>query len=190
MEIASWQAPEEKWNWPSKMCIHLNPQRDHLFQMEKQKNPTLYWEWPRTLGVGLVQIPLWKDQTYSSYFKMILTPDYKIRLLWLVPKARLRCFRLPFVSTGCGIASFIEKSNTFPGYRLSTHRNGPLLTWITWLNIPSLHKRWPKFWNWRRNLISNQMLAIKNFKNWKLWGRHLTRSHKSQHFLLNFEVWR
>lgn len=129
------------------------PSERSPFSDGKTKNPTLDWEQPRTLGVGLVQIPLWKDQTYSSYFKMILTPDYRIRFL-------------------------------------STHRNGPLLTWITWLNILSLRKRWPKFWNWRRNLISNQMLAFKNFKNWKLWGRDLTRSHKSQHFLLNFEVWR
>lgn len=110
MEIASWQALDEKWHWPSNVYLPQLSERPP-FSDGKTKNPTLYWEQPKTLGVGLVQLPLWEDQIYLSYFEMILTPDYKWRLLWSVPKARLRCFRLPFVSTGCGTASFLNKSD-------------------------------------------------------------------------------
>jgi len=37
VEIASWQALDEKLHLPSNMHIGLNPLRHQLFQMEKQK---------------------------------------------------------------------------------------------------------------------------------------------------------
>lgn len=83
-----------------------------------------------------------------------------------------------------------------------------LLSWKNWIFFQAFHRwkkilaswdniivilcygmREPKFPNWRRILISNQRLAIKDSKLEALWYR-LTRKPRSQNFLLNFEIWR
>lgn len=68
-------------------CVCLNPLRDHLVQLEKQ-NPALDWEHTTTLRADLIQAHLGKDQM-NFLCLMILTPNYKIRVLWSVPKVKI-----------------------------------------------------------------------------------------------------
>lgn len=113
------------------MCVRLNPLRDHLVQLEKH-NPALDWEHTATPGAGIIQTRLGKEQMNFLYVT-ILTPNYKIRVLWLVPKVKIEWFRTLFISTGCGITSFLDKLDILPGSRLFTGAKRSLLAETTWL---------------------------------------------------------
>lgn len=148
-------------------CVCLNPLRDHLVQLEKQ-NPALDWEHKMTLGAGLIQTHLGKDRMIFSYF-MFLSPSYKIRALWLVPKVKIRWFKLLIISTGCSIPSFLDKLDILPGSRLSTGGKRSLLAETTFLSFcHGIRDRWG---SQTGGGFSSQIRCWPlKFPNWKFCG--------------------
>lgn len=76
-----------------------------------------------------------KMKKYSSHFSMILIIGYKIRLLCLLPKARLRCFMLPFAWTDCGTMLLSLEILSLSDCGTFINRKGQLLTYMTRLAL-------------------------------------------------------
>lgn len=120
----------------------------------------------------------------------IPTPNYKIRVLWLAPKVKIGWFRTLFISTGCGVTSFLNKLDIPPGSRLSTGGKWSLLAETTCLTF--CHGRRGSQSSQTGGGFSSQITCwpLKFQKLEELSGTNLPGSHESQHFLLNFELWR
>lgn len=116
MEIASWRALDEKWHWPSNVCLPQPSERSPC--SAGKKKTALDWEHTTTLGAGLIQTYLGKDQMIFSYF-MILTLNFQIGVLWLVPKVKIAWFKFLIISTDYDIPSFLDKLDILPMSRLS-----------------------------------------------------------------------
>lgn len=104
-------------------------------KITETRNNSLYPAKPRIMAAGLDHAPLQKDQKYSSHFNMILIIGYKIRLLCLLPKARLRCFMLPFAWTDCGTMLLSLEILSLSDCGTFINRKGQLLTYMTRLAL-------------------------------------------------------
>lgn len=132
MEIASWRALDEKWHWPSNVCLTQPSERSPCSAGKTKPSSVLRAD--KDLGN-------WSNsdtfRKRSNELFVLHDSDSKLQnKSSLVGSQRMiRWFRLPFLSTDCGIVPFLEKLDILPGSRLSTGGKRPSLAKTTLLTF-------------------------------------------------------